>query len=143
MPRHRYHGAILGERAGGLTFRLPRLPIVLTLVRHELGRWLEREQVPPEARADVILACSEACANAMEHPRATDRAVFEVGVHLHRGVLELAVRDYGCWDADEDAEGDVRGRGLDMLRSLMDEVSIVKGEEGTEVTMRRGLEPSA
>ena len=136
-------GAIFGEYAGGLSFRLPRLPVVLTLVRHELGRWLEREQVAPEACVDVILACSEACANAMEHPRSTERAAFEVCVRIHRGMLELTVRDYGCWDPDEDADGDVRGRGLDMIRSLMDEVSIVKGTEGTEVTMRRRLDVPA
>jgi anti-sigma regulatory factor (Ser/Thr protein kinase) len=133
-------GPIFGEHGGGLSFRLPRLPIVLALVRHELRRWLEREQVPAEACADVILACSEACANAMEHPQETERAAFEVGVSLREGVLELAVRDYGSWDPDEDAEGDARGRGLEMIRSLMDEVTIVRGTEGTEVTMRRRLE---
>jgi anti-sigma regulatory factor (Ser/Thr protein kinase) len=132
-------GPTLGERDGGFWFRLPRLPIVLGLVRHELGRWLEREGVTPEESAEVVLACSEACANAMEHPQATERAAFEVDVRLRRGVLELAVRDYGSWDPDEDAEGDARGRGLDMIRSLMDDVSIVKSREGTEVAMRRRL----
>jgi anti-sigma regulatory factor (Ser/Thr protein kinase) len=132
-------GRAFGEREGGFWCRLPRLPAVLGLVRHELGRWLEREGVPPEASADVLLACSEACANALEHPQATERPAFEVGVRIRRGVLELSVRDYGSWDPDEDAEEGARGRGLDMIRSLMDDVSIVKSPEGTEVAMWRRL----
>jgi anti-sigma regulatory factor (Ser/Thr protein kinase) len=135
----RDRGRIFGRQDGGLWFRLPRLPVVLCFVRHELHRWLEREGVPPETAADVILACSEACANAMEHPRATERAAFEVGARIRRGEIEIAVRDFGSWDIDEDADGDERGRGLEMIRSLMDDVSIVRREQGTEVTMRRRL----
>jgi anti-sigma regulatory factor (Ser/Thr protein kinase) len=112
---------------------------MLALVRHELCRWLEQEGVPPEAIADIVLACSEACANAMEHPRSSGRAAFELAVQLRLGTIELAVRDFGSWQPGENGDNGERGRGLDMIRSLMDEVSIVKSAEGTELTMRRRL----
>ena len=133
-------GRAFGEQDGGLSFRLPRLPIVLGLVRHELRRWLEREGVAPEPAADVTLACSEVCANAMEHPRASARPAFEVTVRLRDGRVEIVVKDFGRWNADVGAEGDWRGRGLDMVRQLMDEVEIAHGALGTRVTMRRRVD---
>jgi anti-sigma regulatory factor (Ser/Thr protein kinase) len=46
------------------------------------------------------------------------------------------VRDFGAWRSPR--EGD-RGRGLSLMRALMDTVDVVPGPEGTTVRMRRTL----
>jgi anti-sigma regulatory factor (Ser/Thr protein kinase) len=139
----RTEGYAFGDRADGLCFRLPRLPGALGLVRHELRRWLDRQGIPAEAAADITLACSEACANAMEHPRGAERPAFEVTVRLRRRRVEVVVKDFGSWEYADSAEGEARGRGLDMIRALMDEVTIAQGKRGTKVTMRRRVDAPA
>jgi len=123
-----------------VSFRLPRLPVVLDLVRHDLRRWLEGEGLAPDAVADVTLACSEACANAMEHPRSPLRAAFDLNVRLQRRRVEIVVRDYGSWTAGGSADGEWRGRGLDIIRALMDEVEVEHTALGTRVTMRKRVD---
>jgi anti-sigma regulatory factor (Ser/Thr protein kinase) len=129
----------LGEHGGGLAFRLPRLPITLGLVRHELSRWLEHSGAGPEDVADIVLACSEACANAIEHPRGGELRAFELEAHLHDGVVELTVRDFDRWEGEPPSGDGSRGRGLDMIRALMDQIEISGGEHGTLVAMRRRI----
>ena len=51
----------------------------------------------------------------------------------------MIVRDFGSWSA-RTREGN-RGRGLEMIRALVDDVSVARRDEhGTTVTMRRGLD---
>jgi anti-sigma regulatory factor (Ser/Thr protein kinase) len=46
------------------------------------------------------------------------------------------VRDFGAWR--EPREGD-RGRGLSLMRALMDSVDVVPTGEGTTIRMQRTL----
>jgi anti-sigma regulatory factor (Ser/Thr protein kinase) len=118
--------------------RLPTLPPMLRLIRSDLAGWLVEQGAPPEFVTEIILACSEACANAIEHPRAPARAVFEVRAHVAACVLELKVQDYGHWKAGEPEADQDRGRGLAIMKLLMDEVALdIGAESGTTVTMRR------
>jgi anti-sigma regulatory factor (Ser/Thr protein kinase) len=50
--------------------------------------------------------------------------------------VELAVRDQGSWR--DERPGD-HGRGLDLMRTLMDSVAVEPSEEGTVVSLRRRL----
>jgi anti-sigma regulatory factor (Ser/Thr protein kinase) len=128
-----------GEREGAFFVRLGRLPLAVGLVRRELARWLTRDGVPPEQAAEVALACSEACANAVEHSGRVARPAFEVEARRVEGELVVAVRDFGRWNARAESSS-TRGRGLPMMRRLMDSVEILEHEPGTEIVMRRSLE---
>ena len=70
------------------------------------------------------------------------RQAFEVAAHLDPNAIEVAVRDFGRWRATRRRRSTLttRGRGLVMIRSLMDEAKVVRGESGTCVTMRRRLD---
>jgi anti-sigma regulatory factor (Ser/Thr protein kinase) len=132
-------GRPLGDHGAAFSLRVARLPQAVALVRHELRRWLDQNHVAPEDVLDITLACSEACANAVEHPGGSGRPAFELDARHEDGEVLLAVRDFGAWTpADETS---VRGRGLGMIREIMDAVVITSGGEGTQILMRRSLRP--
>ena len=53
------------------------------------------------------------------------------------GELVAMVRDSGTW---RDKRDEHRGRGLNIIEHLMDEVEVASQEDGTVVTMRRRLD---
>jgi anti-sigma regulatory factor (Ser/Thr protein kinase) len=128
-----------GDHGEEFSLRVPRLPQAVGLVRHELRRWLDLNHVAPEDVMDITLACSEACANAVEHPGGSGTPAFELEARREAGELFLEVRDFGAWTV-ADAET-MRGRGLAMIRQIMDAVEITSGDAGTQVAMRRTLRP--
>jgi anti-sigma regulatory factor (Ser/Thr protein kinase) len=116
--------------------RIPADPARLRTVRRGVTRWLAAAGVDPEAIADVVLACSEACANAIEHAYGPAEGEVEIEGALEDGHVHLRVRDVGRWR--EPRSGD-RGRGLRLIETCMDEVEVERGDRGTEVRMRREL----
>jgi anti-sigma regulatory factor (Ser/Thr protein kinase) len=133
-------GVHFGEHGDAFSLRLARLPVVIGLVRQELGGWLERRGVARGDAVDITLACSEACANAIEHPMTVERQAVEVRAAVQANEVEIVVRDFGSWAVETAAEAGTRGRGLEMIRALMDEVAVRRIAHGTQVTMRRRLE---
>jgi anti-sigma regulatory factor (Ser/Thr protein kinase) len=123
------------------SLRAARVRAAVRLVRARLRSWLERSGVGPEDTADILLACSEACANAVEHPVEPKRHLFEVEARQTPTEIELAVRDFGTWREDQSEA--FRGRGLRMIRALMDATEIVTAENETTTVMRRARRPAA
>jgi anti-sigma regulatory factor (Ser/Thr protein kinase) len=122
--------------------RLVRLPLCVGFARRELGRWLARVGVDGAVARDICLAFTEACANAVEHPVAPTRQLFEVFGSATSDNVAVGVRDYGGWS--EPVQNEERGRGLALIRSLMDGVEVERSTSGTSVRMwktRRGLRP--
>jgi PAS domain S-box-containing protein len=114
---------------------LPTQPEALASMRALLRRWL-RDAGGELEISEVVTACGEAATNAIEHAGAG--GPFEMSGRLAGGVVEIEVRDFGSWRAPR--EGD-RGRGLSLMRSLMDSVSVTPSPEGTTVRLRRTLVP--
>jgi serine/threonine-protein kinase RsbW len=110
---------------------------MLRFVRSDLRRWLERADVQCEIADEVTLACSEACANAIEHPQGATRQLVEIEARRDGTQLELRVRDFGSWDKHPRSE--LRGRGLGMIHELMDAVDVDHRAAGTEIVMKRAL----
>src|SRR5213593_1958614 len=54
-----------GDRGDVFSLRLALVPQSVGLARQSLGRWLERNGVQSEHAIDILLACSEACSNAV------------------------------------------------------------------------------
>jgi serine/threonine-protein kinase RsbW len=104
-------------------------------LRKELRGWLTAHAVDDDSGHAVLLACSEAVANAIEHGYREDPAgVVEVAARVLPDAVEIQVRDRGSWRPERSEIA--RGRGLDLIYQLMDEVSVDR-DEGTTVTMRR------
>src|SRR5262245_43940754 len=127
----RYQGPPFGDAGDTFWLRLPRMRPAVALLRHDLSRWLEYRGVDGNDIQDIALACSEACANAVEHPvSATDRAFIVQALH-REDRLEIVVRDSGRWRAAPTV--DTRGRGTQMIRNLMSDVTVLHEPEGTAV----------
>ena len=120
---------------------LPASPEKLAGLRRELRGWLATVGTDDDTAADVLLACGEAAANAVEHafPDEPGELTVELRLSAGRG-LTLRVADTGRWRRVP-APGD-RGRGLPLMHAVMDSVRVEPGEGGTVVTMRRRLAPT-
>ena len=123
----------------GDTFKveLPTQPEALASMRSLLRRWLGHAEGSEQEIAEITTACGEAATNAIEHAGAGGSMPFEVGGRLEGREIQLTVRDFGSWRAPR--EGD-QGRGLSLMRALMDSVEVEPGGEGTTVTLRRRLD---
>ncbi|KUL42515.1 SpoIIE family protein phosphatase [Actinoplanes awajinensis] len=108
-------------------------PLQITLLRSDLRAWLLGHQVDQNCLNAVLLACSEAVANAIEHGYRNDPfGVVDVSATLTGDAVEIRVADRGSWRGP----GESRGRGLTLIEECMDEVLFDRGD-GTTVTMRR------
>jgi anti-sigma regulatory factor (Ser/Thr protein kinase) len=115
-------------------------PRELSRLRRAIAEWAVRAGVPRSTSEDVILAVNEAVANAMEHAYGPGDARVEVAARCSdAGTLEVRVRDFGRWRAVRPDDGG--GRGLTLIRNLMDDVTIDATGDGTTVLMARRLRP--
>ena len=132
--------ALLAIRALPLTdplvVRIPAEVDSIPVVRRVLGRWLDEAGAAPATIEDISLACSEACANAIEHAYTPAPNSLEVHASSADGVATVAVRDFGRWRAPR---GTNRGRGLLLMEGLMDAVEIDRNEQGTTIRLVRRL----
>ena len=91
----------------------------------------------PDAAYQVKSAVSEAAANAIEH--GSDGPGDDVILEAvdEDGGLAIYVRDSGSFRPRVNPRGDLpeRGRGLQFLAQMMDEVDVRPGARGTEVRM--------
>ena len=119
-----------------LHLRLPAEPKTLARMRRILRRWLIERGADEGEVAEVTIAVSEACANAIEHAYSPSPASFALDAWEQDAEITVAVRDTGRWRAPR---GQNRGRGLSIIVAAMDDVQIDRTENGTEVLMRRAL----
>ncbi|HEX4804789.1 MAG TPA: SpoIIE family protein phosphatase [Conexibacter sp.] len=109
---------------------------VLANVRRALRRWLETRGASADEIYDIVVACQEACANAVEHAYRPGQHTFDLCATCDDGRVRLTVRDRGRW---RPPRGTNRGRGVMMMQGLMDLVDIDHGEDGTTVVLERAL----
>ena len=122
--------------APSLALRLHADPSSLAAVRRELRTWLDRGGVDSEEANDILVACSEACANAIVHATNPTEPDFELTGTRANGEISLVVRDFGHW-REPDPARDSGGYGLKLMEALMDDVQVSTEDTGTEVRLRR------
>jgi PAS domain S-box-containing protein len=111
-------------------------PESLAAMRGLLRRWLRHAEAGEEEAAEIVTACGEAATNAIEHAGVTGNPPFELAGAVHGRRVDLTVRDRGRWRLPR--RGD-QGRGLSLMRALMDTVEVAPGPDGTRVRMQREL----
>jgi PAS domain S-box-containing protein len=114
----------------------PAAPESLSSMRGLLRRWLRHVGAGEQEIAEVVTACGEAATNAIEHAGAGGSAPFEVSGQVSGAEMQITIRDYGAWRSPR--EGD-QGRGLSLMRALMDTVEVTPTPEGTTVRLERTL----
>jgi anti-sigma regulatory factor (Ser/Thr protein kinase) len=145
----------------GFVVTLPATATTAWMVRERFDEWLTGLRWPALVIEDVVFALSEAVSNCTEHaypPGASD-AVVEISATIESdNVIErspadgnrpgttaqqpgerlrIRIRDYGTW-RPVPPEPSYRGRGLQMMTALMDDVVIHHsgtGRSGTEVIL--------
>ena len=99
--------------------------------------------------ADLKLAVTEACTNAIEHAYGGDPGANEIVVRfaVDGETLAVEVQDWGIgFDADvepvrDEELRDHAGVGLMLIRSLTDELTIESGGSGSTVSFAKRLRP--
>ena len=119
-----------------LSGRWPARLHTLADVRRLLRRWLLAQGASDDEVADIVVACQEACTNTIEHASGPGSESFEVEATCDAGRVRVTVRDGGGWRAPR---GTNRGRGLPIMRELMDSVEVRPSAEGTVVVLERSL----
>ncbi len=118
-------------------FRIPARAEELRSVRHALAAWLAGQDAPPDVAADLALAAHEAAANVVEHAYRNGAGDVIVRARRDDEGLLVVVQDEGHWRSP--SRTDQRGRGLTVMRSLVDEVVIAPSASGTTVLLRRQI----
>ena len=133
-PRRR-HSASCGRSA-------PRVVSSLARLRERLRGWLDENEVDDEVERGVVLAVSEAAANAVEHAYGCDGAgIVTVMARIDGERLDIAVRDEGTW-SDDHGQAD-RGRGLSIMRAIVDELTVGRENGATVLRMSRAVREGA
>ena len=87
------------------------------------------------SREAVILATHEAVANAIQHSGTADR--IRVRADATPDGLTIMVADAGAWRIPDDPPPLERGRGLNLIHSLVSDATIETDAGGTTVLLRQ------
>ena len=137
--------------ASVVTLEIPAKTEYLVLARLALAGIAREVSMGEEVLADLKLAVTEACGNAVRHASASDRAPVRVRIEVTATTVAITVEDRGAGipppatsaplGGDEIPEG---GMGLAIIRAIVDELEIDGRPDGpgTIVRMRKRLTPA-
>lgn len=134
--------------------RFPAKAEYLLLARLALSGLVRQLPVADELVADLKLALTEACGNAVRHGYADGEGDVDVVFDVRDdriamtvqdrgdGILAPEVPEIGTLDASDPPEG---GMGMSIIRAIVDELDVDTGEDGrgTVVRMVKYLTPPA
>ena len=104
--------------------------------RAALRSWLTKAGVEPGQIQDVLIAAGEAVANAIEHGhRDRPEGAISLRATAVGDGLQVTVTDTGAWKTPRDSAGSYRGRGISLMRHLMEDLNIQSSGAGTTVHM--------
>ncbi|MEV6276800.1 ATP-binding protein [Nocardia sp. NPDC051832] len=128
------------HRPAPLDLSFPAEPTRLAEARRALRQWLAERAIGAEQAYNILVATDEACANAIEHgcrDRRDGSVRLRVSAESH--YLRVTVRDNGHWKTPATKHDNYRGRGLTLMRNLMDQVNVQPTPGGTTVDMHTKL----
>ncbi len=128
---------IAGPSGPDVRLELPGRPENVALVRQALAGLLDALEVAPPLAADLKIAVTEACSNAVKHGYDDAAGPLEVTMELDGSILTVSVRDRGPGFKPLGGERDAVpfGFGLALIASLADAFAIQGGVAGSEVLM--------
>jgi len=117
-------------------FDFSALPLAVPILRRSLAHYLEQRGIGDHDAYSVLLAVGEAAANAVEHAYAGEPGLVRVRATYVDETLVVDVLDGGRWKPVE--RRDERGRGIKIMRALMDRIEIrtMQAETSVRLTVR-------
>ena len=108
------------------------------LFRRKLSQWLSGDHLQADVVDDLVMATSEALENCCDHAYSGGHGAGTMTLTASQADdrLVITVADDGSWQL-EGAETGHRGRGLTMMRELVDDVAIEVGPGGTSLALTR------
>ncbi|MGE2728312.1 SpoIIE family protein phosphatase [Mycolicibacterium vaccae] len=108
--------------------------------RAALRDWLDGAGLDAEQALDVLIATGEALANSIEHGhRDLPDGTVRLRAVVTHGTLHVTVSDTGRWKVPDEVPSLHRGRGITLMRALMQDVVIDSQPAGTTVQMQLRL----
>lgn len=134
---------LLYRHPGPLKLDFPAESARLAGVRTALRGWLAQCDVDTRTAQNVLVAAGEACANAIEHGhRFAPAGLIRLSADVTAENLHLTIADTGRWKNPAPEATPYRGRGLMLMRALMNAVTVTTGAAGTTVGLRARITPS-
>jgi serine/threonine-protein kinase RsbW len=132
-----------------LVLRLPRDPVTVPVTRRTVDGALDAIGVDGDCREDVALALTEVCGNVVRHAHESPDYTVTVTATADRCTIDVC--DSGTGLSGEVALSDradgspgrratsESGRGLAIVRAVMDAVQVVTGPSGVAIHMVKQL----
>ncbi|MCV7348335.1 SpoIIE family protein phosphatase [Mycolicibacterium rhodesiae] len=118
-----------------LEVTIPADPLHLAPARAALRDWLTSAGIDHEQAQDVLVAAGEAVTNAIEHGyRHGQGGTITLQATSEVDLLRLTITDAGSWKPKESGYTH-RGRGIQIMEALMEDVSILPDTTGTVVRL--------
>jgi Histidine kinase-like ATPase domain len=127
----------------------PARPEQLPTIAAELARWVDPGAAPEgtggdgasqrggdERRHGLVAAAVEAVENAIQHAYPAAPGTVEIRFWVEAHIAYLEIIDTGQWRSEESAQV---GRGVDLMRHLVEAVLIRQGRAGTRVLVCQPL----
>jgi anti-sigma regulatory factor (Ser/Thr protein kinase) len=124
----------LGAR---FTFTATAVPLAVPLARRSLQRYLQNAGVDDDERFALLTASGEALANAVEHAYHGRPGLVRLTAWREDDTIVVVAEDEGRWKPAQ--RRDERGRGLPLMRALVDAVQIRTHMAHTEVRLTLAL----
>src|SRR5690348_5543005 len=119
----------------------------VAVARRAVGVFAQSRGFSPSEVSDIVLAVGEACSNAVEHGHEANGQIL-VRCAFENDTLTIEIGDRGRGFDDKRALGSAipaeflgRGRGIPIMRAVMDGVRYETGKTGTTVFLQKRLIP--
>ncbi len=126
-------------------FDVPGTPEMLPVIRSRVADFARTMPFTEEEVQEIKLAVGEASANAVKHGVSSDSCRIEIEMEKQPTALKISVSDHGCGFDPEKAKVaqndrlDESGRGITVMRAVMDEVNFRPANPGTRVELLKRL----
>lgn len=93
-----------------------------------------------ETTWELMLATTEAFANAVEHGRPCDPSGVHLRMAVEDGRIQVEIADCGCFESARTSKPDGHGgRGIRIIAAVMDTLEVVPGNGTTRVRFEKRL----
>ncbi|MFJ8966017.1 SpoIIE family protein phosphatase [Lentzea sp. NPDC102401] len=119
----------------------------LSELRGAVSEWAAAAGLSDDLAYDLVLGYGEAAANVVDHAYPDTTGTFDTEIVHRDGAVRVTVRDHGRWRPAPEDPGH-RGRGLQMIHALAEDVELDSDTTGTTVSFRfpttpTGAEPAS